>query len=48
MLVDGETTLIIDRITDTELRVIENVNETDEESGETDQYQAVWSFTRIN
>ena len=48
MLVDGETTLIIDRITDTELRVIENVNETDEESGETDQYEAVWSFIRIN
>ena len=48
MLVDGETTLIIDRITDTELRVIENVNETDEESGESDQYQAIWSFTRIN
>lgn len=48
MLVDGETNLIIDRITDTELRIIEEVNETDEESGDSDEYTVVWRFTRIN
>lgn len=42
LLVDGETQLVIDQITDTELRIIENIDEDDF------QQQIIFSFSRNN
>ena len=48
LLVDGETRLVIERLTATEFVVIETYTELDEDSGESEEFVVRFSFTRRN
>ena len=49
IIVDGgETTLTIDKLTDTELTVTESGTDVDEETGESESYSATYYFSIVN
>lgn len=48
LIVDNETELRIDGLNETQLVILEDVDEVDEETGERDQFTAKWSFVKSN